>query len=345
MKDFAFEYHKILCDCPPQFIFEYSTLPLLQRLKGVGLLCGTDWTSLYKNKFYYSRYEHSLGCALIVWNFTHDKKQTIAALLHDVSTQSFSHVNDFRFGDALTQTVSEKDNKKIIAENEELNKLLCRDKIKVEEVFDYHIYPVADNKLPGLSADRLEYMYPSGAALSGEWKLLDIKKNYSKICLLKNEKGILELGFDDIKAAELYTKKFCAISLILQHNENKLALQMMADIIKRAMELNFLSEEDLFKFSEEELIKLFTEVSEKNIDSWFTKIFSAFRNMKKIKRSKKALDGYYNVCLETKKRYVNPLVKSRDGSVFRIADVSPCAKNAIDSFLKFEDTKYGCVKI
>ena len=35
--------------------------------------------------------------------------------------------------------------------------LLKRDNIKLEEVDDYHIYPVADNDTPKLSADRLEY--------------------------------------------------------------------------------------------------------------------------------------------------------------------------------------------
>ncbi|MBP5250882.1 MAG: hypothetical protein J6Z17_00540, partial [Treponema sp.] len=88
-------YYKILCGEFPSFLNEYISIPLLQRLSGVSLLCGTDWTKLFKNRFKYSRLDHSIGCALIVWNFTHDKKQTIAALLHDVSTPAFSHVVDF----------------------------------------------------------------------------------------------------------------------------------------------------------------------------------------------------------------------------------------------------------
>ena len=101
------EYHKILSPDFPSFLKEYSSVPSMKRLKGVGLLCGTDWTSLYKNRFYYSRFDHSIGVALIVWHFTRDKIQTLSGLFHDIATPIFSHVAEFRKGDALTQTDSE----------------------------------------------------------------------------------------------------------------------------------------------------------------------------------------------------------------------------------------------
>ena len=105
-------YHRILSPESPDFIDDYIRLPILQRLSGVGLLCGTDWTPLYRNRFYYSRFDHSVGVALILWHFTHDKIQTLAGLLHDVSTPAFSHVADFRNGDALTQESTESINDK-----------------------------------------------------------------------------------------------------------------------------------------------------------------------------------------------------------------------------------------
>ena len=72
------KYHKILSPDYPDFLDRYIDLPILKRLSGVGLLCGTDWTHLYKNRFYYSRLDHSVGVALIIWHFTHDKKQTLS---------------------------------------------------------------------------------------------------------------------------------------------------------------------------------------------------------------------------------------------------------------------------
>ena len=100
MEDFALKYHKILCNEFPSWLCGYVCLPVLQRLKGIGLLCGTDWTALYRNRFFYSRFDHSVGTALVAWNFSQDKKQTLAALFHDIATGVFSHVNDFRKGDA-----------------------------------------------------------------------------------------------------------------------------------------------------------------------------------------------------------------------------------------------------
>ena len=54
------EYFRILSPEMPEFLEKYTNLKIMQRLKGVGLLCGTDWTNIYKNRFYYSRYQHSL---------------------------------------------------------------------------------------------------------------------------------------------------------------------------------------------------------------------------------------------------------------------------------------------
>ena len=48
-------YHSILCPDFPDFLFDFVSLPLLQRLQGIGLLCGTDWTPLFRNRFFYSR--------------------------------------------------------------------------------------------------------------------------------------------------------------------------------------------------------------------------------------------------------------------------------------------------
>ena len=44
-----------------------------------------------------------------------------------------------------------------IADSKEIMNLLKRDNIKLEEINDYHKYPIADNDTPQLSSDRLEY--------------------------------------------------------------------------------------------------------------------------------------------------------------------------------------------
>ena len=251
------EYFNILCprdDWPP-FLDKYLKLPVLQRLAGVGLLCGTDWTPLYKNRFYYSRLDHSKGVALIVWHFTHDKAQTIAGLLHDISTPVFSHVSDFRKGDALTQTATEEPTARIIRGDAELGRLLAEDGLTASQVEDYHIYPIADNEIPQLSADRLEYMFPSGMALDGSWAMEEIRRCYNDLTILKNEEGRDELGFRSLEVAELYCEHFCMIGHILQLNENKLTLQLLGQIMNMAEKAGLLSESDFMTLSEREVIE------------------------------------------------------------------------------------------
>ena len=345
------KYHRILEKEIPEFLKKYIQLPMLQRLKGIGLLCGTDWTKLYNNRFYYSRLDHSIGVALIIWHFTQDKAQTIAGLLHDVSTPVFSHVSDFRKGDALTQTATEAPNEGLIRGNKQLLELLRRDGLLVEQVEDYHKYPVADNEIPQLSADRLEYMFPSGMALDGSWDLPSIERAYKDIEILTNEDNLPELGFNTVEIAEDYTYRFCMIGHILQLNENKLTLQLLGQIMNLAVEEGLIPEEAFMKNSEAEVFELLENQLTDNKHPYINKLLNTFKNMTCIEHTDKALDEneYFCVSLKVKQRYINPLVKvmREDGSFYckRLSEVSEKTKNLIKDFLSYEDRAYGCVKM
>lgn len=377
------EYHDILCPPSekPDFLQKYLELPVLKRLDGISLLCGTDWTKLYNNRVKYSRLDHSIGVALIVWHFTKDKAQTIAGLLHDISTPVFSHVGDFRNGDALTQESTEAQTSQIIKHDKQLQKLLHEDELSTELVDDYHKYPIADNEIPCLSADRLEYMFPSGASLDGSWTFEEIKKCYENICVLQNENGLPELGFSDVKIAELYCEKFCCIGHILQLNENKLTLQLLGEIMNLGVKLNVLQEKDFMTLSEKQVIQKIenwisinkakfdtkTEFSIKddseNLENRFAKYYLTFRNMKKIIHTDKKLQGnnYFSVNLKVKQRFINPLVNSsshpqylnkKENSNYvsiqkptRLSNISPFAYKIIEDFKNFSDTKFGSVNL
>ena len=340
------EYFNILCpqDEWPHFLDRYLELPVLKRLAGVGLLCGTDWTPLYKNRFYYSRLDHSLGVALIVWHFTHDKAQTIAGLLHDISTPVFSHVSDFRKGDALTQTATEEPTARIIRGDEALGRLLAEDGLTAAQVEDYHIYPIADNEIPQLSADRLEYMFPSGMALDGSWTMDEIRRCYNDLVILKNEEGQDELGFQHVEIAELYCEHFCMIGHILQLNENKLTLHLLGQIMNLAEKEGILSEEDFMTLSEKEVMERLERAS--------SRLYKTFRTMTSIEHTDKPLDEkeYFCVSLKVKQRYINPLTVvecPHSGCIetTRLSEVSEKARRIINDFKTYSDTAYGCAKL
>ena len=369
LKNFSQKYHMFLSKEFPEFLNKYLSIPILVRLKNVGLLCGTDWTPFFSNNIFYSRFEHSIGVALIIWNFTKDKAQTIAGLLHDVSTPAFSHVHDFRKGDSLTQTETEKDNFSILKSSAELLECLKQDGLSLEQVSDYHKYPIADNEVPALSADRLEYMFPSGIALKGNWSLKksfslrEVKKIYNDIVICKNESNIIELGFKTKSIAELYTKRITDIGLFLQKNEDKMALQFLAEILNMAIDLNVLSEKDLFELSEKQIIDFLDNLVKENPHAKLKDLqpdknsieklciyFKTFRTFKKIVRSDKPLENHYCINLKVKKRYINPLVMTKEkcNGFFisrRITELSEKAKKQIDFFLNFADSEFACVKL
>ncbi len=336
-------YHKILCADYPDFLDEYINLPVMQRLAGVGLLCGTDWTPLFHNQFYYSRLDHSIGTALITWNFTKNKKQTLASLMHDISTPAFSHVIDFKNGDRMRQESTESQTSIIINDDPDLTELLFRDGIYKHEIDNYHIYPICDNQIPRLSADRLEYMYPSAAALDGTWDLDSIKENYSDIMILKNEEGKPELGFAHVEAAVEYTKKFLKIGILLQQNEDKIAMQLLADVTNLALKYGCITENELYNMDEVSLISRFEEYTDLNGEKDFQRLFRTYRNMTKIEHTNEPLPNCYSVSFNVKKRYMDPLVKMIHCDAARVSDISKEGFLAIHDFLVYQDTPYGCV--
>lgn len=351
------KYHAILSPDYPNFLDRYLELPSLKRLAGVGLLCGTDWTKLYKNRFYYSRLDHSVGVALIIWHFTRDKAQTLAGLFHDISTPVFSHVSDFRKGDALTQTATEQDTKSLLHNDSELAELLAKDGLTAADIDDYHRYPVADNEIPQLSADRLEYMFPSGMALDGSWDLASIKTAYDDITVLKNVDGIDELGFKTLEIAEDYCRRFCMIGHILQLNENKLTLHMLGQIMNKAVELGVLNDSDFMTKSEREIMGTLDNMAQalrraqgpqEELEK-LIQLYKTFRTMTKIEHTATPLDPaeYFCVSLKVKQRYINPLVQTveKPTAAKRLSELSPQAARIINDFLAYSDTEYGCVRM
>ncbi|MEG1586290.1 MAG: HD domain-containing protein [Bacteroidales bacterium] len=330
------EYYKILSPEFPEFLIPYLQLPLLRRLDGIGLLCGTDWTALYQNKFFYSRLDHSVGVALIIWHFTKDRAQTLAGLLHDISTPVFSHVMDFRNNDALTQESTEEGNATMICKDEALKALLKKDGISVESVIDYHQYPVADNKLPRLSADRLEYMFTTGMIMKGIWNLEEIETTYRDLKLMTNESGETEIGFTTQSLAIDYCRKCCETGLIMVENENILTLSRLARLSEMAIQKNMLEEADFYRLSEKAVITLFSEIEDRE----FRQYFQTFCKMQEIIRADSVIEDSYCVCLAVKRRYIDPLWEGK-----RISVISADVKQMIHSFLSFRDSAYAGVRL
>lgn len=297
-------YYKILSDDMPEFLHEYSKVPEMQRIGAIGLNCGTDYTDIFQNKYFYSRLEHSIGVALIIWNFTKDKEQTLAGLFHDIATPSFSHCIDYLHKDYMKQETTECRTRDIIVQSSHIMELLSKDKILVDDVCDYKKYPIADNSSPQLSADRLEYTLSSGMTFTKEWSIHDVADMYRDLIVLNNEEGDPEIAFKSQKTAEKFVGGASKMWSLFQSNEDKIVMQFFADIIAYVMNCGIIEEEDLYRYSELEIIRLIENCGVKEIQD----AFFHFRNATHICEGDFPPLGRYSVSIDVKKRYINPLV-------------------------------------
>ena len=166
--------------------------------------CGTDYSKCFNVRYWYSNLDYNVRITLIIWHFTHNKKQTLAGLFHDIATPIFKHWIDFMNVNSEIQESIEERTTDIIRNSRKIMKLLERDGIKLEEIDNYKIYPIADNDTPKLSADRFEYTFSSELTFFRVWELDKIKKMYNNIVIHKNEDGIDELVFKDKDVCEEY---------------------------------------------------------------------------------------------------------------------------------------------
>lgn len=337
LNDETREYYKILSEDFPEFLIEYIETPAMLRLDGISMFPGADHTKILNIKNFNSRLKHSIGVALIIWNFTKDKKQTLAGLFHDISTPAFSHIVDFMNGDYLNQESTEDLTKYMIENSEEIMTLLSRDGIKVEEVCDYHMYPIADNDTPMLSADRLEYTFSDGLEIEGIFDLEKIERIYKNISILKNENGEIELGFNDLKLAEEFIYNANKLWLLISGgNEINLIMQFWTDYLKTAMNKKYIQEKDLYTMSEFEIIEKIKEKADKQM----VNILEKFQNVTLIGRSDTEIKDKYCISIKAKKRYINPLVNT-NRIAKRVTELSYETKNIIEKIKVFEDSKFA----
>ena len=102
------------------------------------------------------RYEHSVGVMLLVRRLGAPVEEQIAALLHDVSHTAFSHVIDYLFQGEDGQSYHEAVKADYIARTE-LPDVLARHGYDWRAVLDDDAYPLLEQPLPALCADRIDY--------------------------------------------------------------------------------------------------------------------------------------------------------------------------------------------
>ena len=325
------KFHAILEPDFPEWLQEYIETPALQKQKHISITCGTIYSDLFESQRFYSSLDHAIGVALVVWHFTHDKKQTLAGLFHDIATPVFKHCVDFMNGDHLMQESTEDLTTEMIAGSPEIKYLLERDGILVSEVDNYHLYPIADNDTPKLSADRLEYSLANMLFAYGVADLAEIREIYADIVVQSDENGVKELGFQTKKIARKFVKLTSQLSIFYREDKTRYSMQLIADILKKMSEAGRISVADLYQMKESEVINLI-------LASDCGDAFSAWRKAKKIKKAKsleECPEGVYVVNCQAKVRYIDPLWQGE-----QMSKVCKIAKGYIEKNLAYKMEGY-----
>ena len=290
----------------PAWLGEFCAAPEMRRLRGVGMNCGCEYTAFprFRGLPPYSRFRHSVGVCLIVWRFTGDMAQALAGLFHDIATPCFAHTVDFLRGDYMSQESTEDRTEDIIRTSPVIMQLLDKYGIAPGAVTDYHMYPIADNDSPRLSADRLEYTLGNleGYGLCGTAAL---QACYDGIIAAKAEDGAAELAFTDTDAARRFARNALKMSRIYVADEDRYAMQMLSELLRRAVEKGILTGEELY-LTEDDVIARLTG------DGELCARWQEFRAMHRMltRAEDDAPDGAWRV-IGAKKRYIDPLVAGR----------------------------------
>lgn len=321
------EHTKIYSKEIPDFLYPFFEAKSINRLHGIWQHCWTEYTKFFNYKFHQSRFNHSLWVALIIWNFSKNKKQSLSWLFHDISNSIFSHVWDFLSWDKIKQEATEELTSEIIQKDEKIQKELKKLWFKTSDIDDYTLYPIADNPWPQLSADRLEYTLTWWYNL---WHISfeNIKEIYSDIWLLKNENNEDELWFHTFdKALQLAELSIENDSKCFSSYMSNISMSFLSEILKYMLEKNMIWKMDLFLLQENDIVQKIIQSNDKKLNN----MWSFFTSLNKLKVHKeKPTENIFFIDSKNKKRYIDPLVKLWTENK-RVSEISKNFKQKIEN--------------
>lgn len=279
----------------------------LDRLKDISQLGMPDEYYFMKG---YNRYEHSLGVLILLKKLGASLEEQVAGLLHDVSHTPFSHVIDWVIGDPNKEDYQDENHKAFI-EQTEIPPILRENFLDVDYILNYKNFKLLERDAPSLCADRIDYTLRELAILDKE----DIAKEFADDLIVKNN----HIVFNTKEIAKSFGKEYT-----LRQNENwggnqaRVRYFILANVLRRGFEMNFINLDDL-KTSETPLLnKLYASQDEYII-----------KNLSLLKKGFKIQEDVKGIELKKKFRYIDPEV-SLNGSYKRLSEISYEYKKIID---------------
>jgi len=307
-------------------ILELMDCPTMRRLENID-------QSGYFTPFYpgteQSRFEHSVGVYLLLKIHGATLEEQIAGLIHDASHAAFSHCVDYVLDAGSQSKQNHQDN--VFGEfvkRSEIPAILAKYSIDLEYILNKNNFPLEENDLPDLCADRIDYSLRT-ARVFGEIKSAEY---FLENLEAENQKWI----FKDFESARDFAEMFFKVnSKYYSGLFSAVMFGAVGDYLRCALKKGYIVEGDLYSTDSEVLAKV---AKFHGKDGELTRLFDRMNNKTGFKND----PDDYDVKVSCKSRAVDPLFDA-DGIVKKVSDVDNGWKKILETeskpkiyYLKFD---------
>lgn len=208
-----------------------------------------------------TRLEHSRGVAALLRLLGADAVEQAAGLVHDIAHTAFSHVVDFVFPNQ--DHIYHEVHREQIVEASDLPRILTRHGVDWRWLTDADNFPLLEQPLPLLCADRLDYFLRDAVVDFGTFSREDAQ---ALLRHLRPYRG--QIIVDDVEAARWLGRRFIELDGICWCSTQEVGwYAVMARALRAALSYGIIAEEDLSGTDEDLLLRL-KDARIPDVDHW-----------------------------------------------------------------------------
>ncbi len=230
-------------DIKEEVLIELINTSAIQRLKNI------DQAGYSKGFFKHSRnrYNHSIGVFLVLRKYGASLEEQMAGLIHDISHYAFSHAIDYilKEGDISKQDLQDRSKEKFL-EKSDVPEILEKYGYDTKYIANEENFPLLENSLPDLCADRIEY------SLRDIGLFLENGESEAKRILthLKVKDGNTWY-FDNVDIGYEYAEYFKKLNDDLYAGfSSAIMFKSIKDFIKHALQREYICTDDLEQYDQ-----------------------------------------------------------------------------------------------
>ncbi len=235
--------------------------PAVLRLQGV---CQHGVTGLLGLTHRLTRLEHSVGAFLLARTVGSSVDEQAAALLHDISHTTLSHVVDWALSQPGEESYHEVHKDRAVNTHmAEIPRILESHGLDSARILDESLFPVVEKSAPHLCADRLDYALRDAVGF-GKLSLSDAKRVFASLSVFPDSDHPRRLlVLDNVDLSLRLARAYLESDRDVWSNRAHIDMyrrtgQVIGDVIKQGR----IKEEQLWKLSDQEFWELLRSVAD-----------------------------------------------------------------------------------